>query len=358
MTDIHNLFHENDAPDAPTDGWAENVRARRGRKRVAAGVAAGVLAVGLAVPVGMALLNQGGAPSVAEPVAALPSEQLSSANEGEPPAEPLPVEAGSSAAVTPSEPELGGAPICKEAAKIVNARHDGAGQTPLTEGATTAWLCGDSMSVGALDPLTVGVDEAIKLVLDQPEAPADQPCTMEYRLAYTVVFEYADGAIVPVTGELHGCRTLNDGVTSRSGGEELFEKVTGLWTAQRADSDFQAPLPEGCSAEFGSVLPIDLTQVAAVQTCELEGETWTSNVPDGNAELAEAVAQSLQGDLGDPGDTWAGTNLRLELFDRWGSKVSLEAVEGGGFISTGADGTMKLWTPSPELAASLGLPAN
>ena len=46
MSDIHDLFHDNDTADPTTNGWAEEVRARHRRNRVLTGVAAGVLAVG------------------------------------------------------------------------------------------------------------------------------------------------------------------------------------------------------------------------------------------------------------------------------------------------------------------------
>lgn len=67
MSDIHDLFHDNDTADPTTNGWAEEVRTRHRRNRVLTGVAAGVLAVGLAIPVGVTLVNRSGGTPVASP---------------------------------------------------------------------------------------------------------------------------------------------------------------------------------------------------------------------------------------------------------------------------------------------------
>ena len=70
MSDIHDLFHDNDTADPSTNGWAEEVRTRHRRNRVLTGVAAGVLAVGLAIPVGVTLVNRSGGTPVASPAKA------------------------------------------------------------------------------------------------------------------------------------------------------------------------------------------------------------------------------------------------------------------------------------------------
>lgn len=352
MTDIHDLFHDNDAPDPATTGWAGTIHARRRKTRLVTGVAAGVLAVALAVPVGIALLNQGGGSSVAEPVLAAtsPAETPVAPDETPQPGDP---------GVLPSDPEpirIGGAAVCQEAAQIVAGRDGQTGQPGLNEGATKAWLCGDGTFSGPLDPLTVGVDEAVEAFLAQPPAPTDQICTMEYTMAYTVVFEYANGSLTPVTGELHGCRTTNDGAGVRQGGAEFFDEVTRLWNAQRATSDFRVEEPMACGDEVSSILPVDRGQIAAVAICTRTDDGWETSAPGDNAALAGAVMESAEADAV-PVDMWEARTpgRRLELGDRWGSKLVLTELKDGRFLYTDADGTATAWTPSADLAALLNL---
>lgn len=356
MTDIHDLFHDNDIPDPATNGWVDNVHARRRKTRLVTGVAAGVLAIGLAVPVGIALLNQSGGNPVAEPVVAATSSDQPAATSQ--PGDPgvLPVD--------PSTPTIGGAPACKEVAGIVASRSEDATPPALTEGARKAWLCGDGIYAGALDPLTVGVDDAIASFLSQPAAPSDQACTMEYTMGYTVVFEYADGSLIPVTGELHGCRTTSDGATVRQGGAEFLDTVTTLWKKQRATAETGNEAAEQCSDETQSILPADLTQVAAVQTCTRSADGWETQriavLNDAtirtNEDLAKAVVESMKS-ASPVGDVWEERQpqRRLELIDAWGSKVTLTELKDGAFLVSDAGSATKAWTPSPELAAMLGL---
>lgn len=341
MSDIHNLFHDA-APDEPTtEAWPEEVHARRHRNRVAGGVAAGTLAVALAVPLGIALLNQ-------------PNQIVAS---------PAPTSTPTPQTVSVGDAESACAAAAEQVAGWAEADR---GDLPaVRKGATVAWLCGDQMTLGPNEPLTTGLDDLVQAYLDQPEAPLDQACTMEYRMAYTLVFQYADGSLAPVTGELHGCRNLSDGATLRSGGEELLTQATEAWTTERATSDFHDDEPASCSEATMSILPFDSTQVSAVQTCTRVGESWdvdrvaVINDVDlaTNADLANAVMESVTADVADAGDMWQPREpeRRIEVIDRWGAKFVLSELQDGGFVFTDADGSPRLWTPTTELAALLAV---
>lgn len=341
MSDIHNLFHDA-APDEPrTDAWPDQIRRRRRRNRIAGGALAGFLTAAVAVPLGVALLNQ--------------SPQIV--------ANPAPTS-------TPTPPTVAAgdaASVCAAAAEQVAgwAEADPADLPAVREGASAAWLCGDDMTVGPDEPLTSGLDDLVQLYLNQPEAPRDQACTMEYRLSYTVVFQYEDGTLAPVTGELHGCRNLSDGATLRSGGEEFLTAATEAWQAQRAGSEPDDTAPVACSDTTMSVIPFDPAQVAAIQTCTRSGEAWdvdrVTNVNDPdlatNRDVAEAVMESVTADSSDAGVAWEGRTpeRRIELVDRWGARFVLSELTDGGFLFTDGDGTPRVWTPSTELVDALGL---
>lgn len=332
MSDIQDLFHTNDTQEPSTEGWADKVRTRRRRRHIGAGVAAGVLAVGLAVPLGATLLRQ--------PV------QVASPAETQPPA------------VSP----VSAADVCADAAEMV-AKRDPAqyADEGVKEGAARVWLCGDGTFGGPFEPLTVGVDEAVQAFLGSPMAPQDQACTMEYRMAYTAVFEYPDGTKVPVTGELHGCRNLADGASTRSGGEEFLTTLKDLWTAQRAADDYSIKIAPPCSDQTTSILPFDPQNVIGVQVCSLDGETWkTDELPAGsdNGDLADKTMASITDateESDDPMFEFATPQRRIQIFDRFGGRTTLERLADGRFMAYSEDGTMKFWTPPADLVTSLGL---
>lgn len=345
MSDIHDLFHDNDTADPTTNGWAEEVRTRHRRNRVLTGVAAGVLAVGLAIPVGVTLVNRSGGTPVASPATQPPSVAPSDLEEsaGPDPSDPV-------------DPPMG-ASICQSGADEMAKRLAEASPQPVREGATTAWLCGDGVYQGPLDPLTEGVDDAVRAFLSQPEAPQDRACTMEYTMTYTVVFEYPDSTIIPVTGELHGCRTTSDGATQREGGQEFLDTVKGLWTKQRASSDFINDTMTACAEARQPIIPVDLTQLVAAQVCTRKGEAWDTAGLGADEELARQIVDSVEQDVTEVGDTWEfrTPERRIELVDRFGGIFTLTELADGRYTFMDGKGNDKAWKPSPELAKAIGL---
>ena len=329
MTDIQDMFHAS-APEAPaTEQWPAQVKARRRRRQALTGVLGGVLAVGLAVPLGVTLLNR-------------PAVQLAA-----PP-------------VSPAD----AAAVCASGEALVEQW--AAGQTTdLKKGATRAWLCGDQMNAGPAEPLTVGVDAAIQAFLDAPAAPLDQACTMEYRMTYTVVFEYADSTLAPVTGELHGCKTLNDSSGPRQGGAEYLETVKGLWLAQRAAQDPQIETAWGDCVDAGTpILPIVLDKVKGAQLCETAADGTKSAAQlevsgdlKSNAEIARAIAASLATDSAEETSgmfDFAMPERRLQLVDQYGALLTLQLLTDGTWLYYSDDAT-RVWTPPASLREALGV---
>lgn len=339
MSDIHDLMHENTPDEPSTAGWADQVRGRRRRGRTLTGVAAGVLAVGLAVPVGVSVLNR--------PVeAARPADAL-----GAPagPPEPAPLQ------------ERTAADVCAEAGPLMfvaanTTEYKVWGDPVLKEGAVRAWLCGDDTvqdgvafgTRGPLDPLTVDVDKAISWFLTAPEADRDGVCTADYRLTYIVAFEYDDGSLIPVSGELHGCRTVTDGSRMTTGGEEFLDLLADLWATNRAP-DFEAPA-QPCAAT-GTILvakPEDTTS-AAVCRVEQDGTVRSAEVEDAAAIGAAIAADAV---VADETQLSFSDLVTLELANKAGEIVRFDHLEDGTYLSY-ENGTPMLWTPTADEAAVL-----
>ncbi len=323
-------------PDPPTpQGWADGARRRRRHKSQLMAGAVGAVAVALAIPVGINLANHN---LVATPApASAPGEET-------PSSEPAPATAG-----------LLGAPACYgEDGQLLHVT-EGDGIKP---GAVKAWLCGDGNVVGPLEPLVTDVDRIVDFVTAQAPLPADLACTMEYRLSYNVVLEYSDGTRRPVMGELHGCRTINDGATVRRGGEEFYSFVRGLWREQRAGMDAPA---EGsritaCPVPQTMVAP-DLDRIRHGLFCVVaENRSEVTFIDDA---LAGRIGADIKANAvkGEP-TAWAGPGVTLTLIGPWGDTLTLNPnADGPGYWFVDGEDATWLWTPSADVQELLdGIP--
>lgn len=335
MTDIHNLLHDNTPDEPSTEGWAEKVRGHRRRGRTLTGVAAGVLAVGLAIPVGVSLMNR-------------PTQVT------------RPADAVSPAPARPTLPDRDAAEVCAETRELMTiaiaaTTYAHPGEPVLKEGAVRAWLCGDDQADttfgtrGPLDPLTADVDKAVSWFLNATPADSDQACTMEYRMTYTVAFEYADGSITPVQGELHGCRTTTDGSKYANGGEEFLDLLTDLWTANRAaDLSADATL---CSTQ-ASILPAKPENAVSAAVCFIgnSGTLGTAQLGD-VAPLAASIGANTVVSDGMNLDFGVET-IMLDLADKAGDMIQLQRLADGSYVFY-ADSQAKVWTPTADESALL-----
>ncbi|MFT3888727.1 MAG: hypothetical protein QM713_11275 [Arachnia sp.] len=331
MTDIHDLLHDNTPGEPPTGGWADAVRGKRRRRRVLTGAAAGVLAVGLAVPIGVSLLNR--PTQVAQPADTTPVT--------------LPARTADEVCTTAK------AQMTKLREKMDYATN---GKPILEKGAARAWLCGDDSADvtfgtrGLFDPLTADVDKAVAWFLDAKRSDPMQACTAEYRMTYTVAFEYADGTIAPVQGELHGCRSVTDGSRTVNGGEEFLDLLTGLWTTHRAPDVSAEAKP--CTTN-GSVITAKPEEATTGGVCVI-GNSGTL----GMAELGDAAALGkaiAEGSVETDGLNldYGFQTIYLDLIDKAGDMIRLERLADGRYLSYAHDGQATVWTPSAEESAIL-----
>lgn len=240
-----------------------------------------------------------------------------------------------------------------------------------TAGAERVWLCGDFSpgeagnpwgAMGPLEPLVGGVDDLVTAWENFEPLPANSACTMEYTLAYTLVFDYADGTQRNLRGELHGCRTTSDGQDNRQGGQELFDLALTKWNEQREAYPELVNPYRACMAGR-SIMGVELSDVTRGAVCAIEGGF---NVPDG--EVLEGLVADIRDSLlesasqADPaGSSVNGTGWSLELANQFADTIRLNTDDGQTFEWWADSGLMR-WEAPPELAeaiaAHLEMPAN
>lgn len=300
MSELREAFQRQAPPAPPTHGWADRARAKQRRRRAAGGaVALGAVTL-LAVPLGIALLGNTGEPVV--------------------PAEPA-----------PTFPTITAAELCDPfVPPSETADENIVAIDELPDAPARVWLCPDAPDVSNVvfpdEPLTdpEAVSEAIAAFNSYPDIDlAAIMCTEEYRMTYTAVFEYLDGRLLPVRGELHGCRLLYTGpadeVHAREGGEEFLNTLTGLWAAQRAESDESARLgPEACNG--ATLIPAEPSGIVGGYACaagmDAAAPTEVVELPP---ELARSVAEL---DFGPSEAVMDGSWIRVALVDESGGNLS------------------------------------
>ncbi|HSO68155.1 MAG TPA: hypothetical protein VLQ67_00825 [Arachnia sp.] len=227
----------------------------------------------------------------------------------------------------------------------------------LPDGAVSAWLCGDpnegfTSTGGPAEALTEGVDELVAAFNALEPLPQDMACTLEYRMTYVVVVDYADGS-KRLSGELHGCRAVSDGERRLAGADGFLATIVGLWEDQRAGLQAPTEAPEVC--------PPLTTLVAATPEDVLAGYVCSRDfgdirilqeVPD---DLLARMTESLKTDVGGevPG---MGIDDRgaFVLVDGWGSTTSLVPLHDGNFaVDPGPLTEFTYWKPPVDLAEEL-----
>lgn len=314
-----------DLPRQDDGAWAEDARRRHGRRRAAIGGVSVVAALALVVPFALQLVDREADVAVPAPIGTEPSEAPTAETQD-------PGAAGSRAAA------------CSGAAE--NAGDE------LPETAERLWLCDEGGEIGfgrkgPQEPLTQGVDAALAAFHGLDVAPADQACTMEYGLTYVVVAEAADGTLTPISGGLHGCRTVGN----RSGADGYLATLGELWAEQRASEPVPAEriaAQELCATQ-GSILPATVDGATQAAICEpqgFDGEAVNAVEVPGDVlqQVQAAIADgTVSGTLGE----WEPT-ARLVLADPWGEMVALTRHASGTYQWDG-----RLWRPDGALAATL-----
>ncbi|NLE99173.1 MAG: hypothetical protein GX596_14475 [Propionibacterium sp.] len=281
-----------EVPEEPsTHGWADAVRTKRRRRRAAGSAVAVAVVAAVAVPLGVSLMGRTGEPIV--------------------PAEPAPTSPAPVAWPDATHEEMcafasGPDPIPAEAWVAVDE---------LPEEPARVWLCdtaqaGEQPIVFPQEPL---VDEhlvaaAIGTFNELLPLAPDAMCTMEFGMVYTVLYEYADGTVVPVQGEGHGCYVVrtgsDDDPQQRTGAGELLDELTRSWAEQRAAiGEGQGPLGEEACKLGPSLVAADDDRLVGGYACDAAymAEGSTVEVPGDVVERLIGVERDLvDGGLGEP----------------------------------------------------------
>lgn len=294
-----------EAPEAPsTHGWADRVRSKHRRRRMAGSAVALGIVVALAVPLGISVVGRTGEPVV--------------------PAEPAPAPA--------TFPVTTAAEVCDPYAPIHDVSDtDMPAVDELPDDTARVWLCPDGTELTTVafppEPLTDedAVSTAIEMFngLEQADL-ASIMCTQEMGMTYIAVFEYADGERIPVRGELFGCRFLvtgpNDDQTVRLGSQEYLEELTGLWADQRAETGEATPMgPEACDYGNVTLVPSQPDRVSGGFACIVGPDSTGPAV-----EIADDLARRLAAlDFNDYPEMVEETDLRIALVDDVGGNKQL-----------------------------------
>lgn len=240
--------------------------------------------------------------------------------------------------------------------KVERGKLPGKPGVPLQKGAVRAQLC-PAGGAGTFQPprdlLETRLDEFVASVNARPPAES-RVCPANLGTAWTVLVQYADGAVASVTGHNYGCGTVFLGrhVGGRAEGREgagvVYKKYLDLLTGQRAMREppgVEIPLscpsynPDG--PPF-SVVPPD-TAVPGLTRAQLcwKSETQTE-LPFQSADLDARLVQLVNADLAErvtkkyPGGGECRDELRVEIVaqNAWGDRVLIPG-SGCGWFGTG-----------------------
>ena len=307
--------------DSDPSSWGETARKRSQRRRTGQIAAVAALVVAVGIPIGLALTN--------------PRQSA------------VPAQTPAPAPVSRTNP----------CASLTKAQADGNFRTPLDngqlpDGAVQAWLCGDGamegFESGPAEPLTSGVGDLVAAFNALEPVPADQMCTEEYRYTYKIAVDYPNDQKV-ITGGLHGCRVVSDGVASRSGAEGFLATAIDLWREQRAAANPPQDAAAVCPP-ISSLIPASIDGVTQSYACTGLDGNITAKLLD--ADLTADIVAHYPKNLVDevPGQGIAEA-AALVLVDPWGSIITMRPLAGEGYIvlDTTAD-QPQFWIPSAELA--------
>ena len=237
----------------------------------------------------------------------------------------------------------------------------------LPGGAVRARICdaGEMPWSAPEDALTTGLDQLIVTINSADPLPPDMGCTDDLGPAFTMAFQYENGATYAIRGSFGGCDTIVVGHDERLGAIELVDLYADLLARQRAETEpppDNAGVRPSCADAPGSVRDDwrtilypdrDLDLTAGVLCVFPEGGAPTE-VPL-TAEMIEQVNDEVaSGAVRDPGGVCRclGPTVVIRGVDAWGDRYQLVREEGRSAFSIGTWS----WQPSAEserLLASL-----
>jgi len=160
--------------------------------------------------------------------------------------------------------------------------------------------------------LTTGLDDLVALVNGQQDQDLDGECPDDDGLSYQLSFQYADGSVQSVEGNLYGCQFTTVGGRQRVGADQVWAAYVDLLVAQGGKTP-AASLPAGAcwpaDSSIRSVLTLWLTpsDYGAGAVCVLEGrELRSAPLPAGLVNRITAREPEEPGSCADARSTaWA-----------------------------------------------------
>ena len=333
--DISNIFKNSVPGDPETAGWGDRVRRahrRRRRTRALTGGAALAIVAAIAVPLG---LTMGGA---SKQVVATPA--------------PTPSHTATTTPM-PLEPD-----VCREADgsyRAVTSLPEGR----LPDGATRVWLCGGPSDlfapefVGAPEPLTQGVVEALAAFNAVASQSGVVDCPANSNLTFITVYDYPDGSQHVVRGSL-GCDTVFSLDRHRADARDYLDTLRRLWNAQRSDLETSFTANVALCPALTSVLGVELSGMTRAYACGPVDGGAPVQIPLSDDLVKEMVAELSAQDFDggpQPGITWEAPSL--VFLSKAGDPYTILGTPDGYYWYDPEPGGMNLWRPSPPLAARI-----
>lgn len=249
-----------------------------------------------------------------------------------------------------------------ECALLPEGEHNVPAQLPdgqLPDGASVVWLCGNQSTperrhVGAAEPLTLGVDEAVEAFNSVPSEEGHLgSCALSPDLMYRVLYGYPDGTRYEVTGTVGGCEGVESGGYHRPDALPFLEQLRSLWAQQREaqGTSFDAQVP--LCPEYTTVMGLDIEDMTRAVICGPVGDGTRSVQTELSDELVTDIVSEITAE-----DRMAGflpgigrAAPSLVLLSEHGDPLTLQGTpDGYRWYPPSNEGGIHMWTPSRELA--------
>ncbi len=333
--DISNIVKNSVPNDPETAGWGDRVRRahrRRRQTRALTGGAALAIVAAIAVPLGLTMGDTG------QQIAATPA--------------PTPSHTATTTTM-PLEPN-----VCRGADgsfRTVTSLPEGR----LPENATQVWLCGGPSEafappfVGAPEPLTEGVEEALIAFNAVMSQPGEADCPVTSNLTFTTIYDYPDGSQQVVRGSL-GCDTVFSQNRHRADARGYLDTLRRLWNAQRTNLNTSFTEDIAVCPALTSVLGVELTGMTRAYAC---------GPVDGGApvqiQLSDGLVKEMVAELGvqdsnggpEPGISWEAPGI--VFLSTAGDPYTILGTPDGYFWYGPEPRGMNQWRPSASLAARI-----
>ncbi len=151
------------------------------------------------------------------------------------------------------------------------------------------------------DALTMDVDSVIKTLNELPVAEDRMGCDEDLGPAYVMVFQYPDGHMVQVRGDLYGCKLVSFGALERLGAADALHAYFDALADQRRHARPASAIPTPRCPVLGrsvgeSLIPHDLSHFVVAKAIVCAYADYSATALDWAALSQDEVAE-LTADL-------------------------------------------------------------